>query len=110
MQTKSADVNESAFNSEVIQASLDKPVLVKFGAKWCGPCKMLKPVLSQLKEEQGDKLGVVEVNVDESRNLNDQYSIMSTPTLILFKNGEEVKRLVGYRSKDFIQSQIQPYF
>lgn len=110
MQTKLADVNESTFNSEVIQTSLAKAVLVKFGAKWCGPCKMLKPILNRIKEELGDKLGVVEVDVDESQNLNEQYRIMSTPTLLLFKSGEEVKRLVGYRSKDFILSQIQPYF
>src|SRR5690242_1187266 len=107
MAVKPAAVSDNTFKSEVIESSNDKPVLVDFWAAWCGPCKMVAPILEQIGEEQSDKLRVVKVDVDENQRVSGQYGIMSIPTIVLFKGGTEVKRIVGYRPKDYILSQLQ---
>ncbi|WP_067618630.1 thioredoxin [Alicyclobacillus acidiphilus] len=84
----------------------DKPVLVDFWATWCGPCKMMAPVLEELSEEHGDKLEVVKLDVDENPETTAQFGIMSIPTMILFVNGEPVKQIVGYQPKDQLESQL----
>ena len=85
------------FNEEVLQS--DIPVLVDFWASWCMPCKMLTPVIEELAEEaEGYKVG--KVNVDEEPELARQYKVMSIPTFLVFKNGEMVKRDMGYKPKD----------
>lgn len=96
-------VTDSDFASVV---NSDKPVLVDFWAAWCGPCKMMAPVLEELADEHGDKITVGKLDVDENPATAQQYGVMSIPTLILFKNGEVVKQLVGYRPKNDLLAQL----
>ena len=92
------NLNNDNFEAEVIKS--EKPVLVDFWATWCGPCKMLAPVLAEFAEEHKDKIKVGKVNVDEQSDLASKYQISSIPTLILFRNGQIVNTTVGYHSKD----------
>jgi len=90
-----------------LQATL--PVLLDVWAAWCGPCRMIAPVLEQLAGEQVGKLKVGKLNSDENMALATELNIMSLPTLVVFKNGQEVTRLVGMMPKQAILSRIQPY-
>jgi thioredoxin 1 len=101
-------LTEAAFESEVIKSSL--PVMVDFTALWCGPCKMMDPVVTQLSKEWGDKVKVFKLDADENTNLVTRYGVMSLPTLILFVDGKPVQRLSGYQPKDRIQSNFSAYF
>lgn len=85
------------FETEVIGSEI--PVLVDFWAPWCGPCKMLGPVISQIAEENEGKVKVGKVNVDEEDELAERFGVQSIPTIILFKNGEEAARNVGFAPK-----------
>lgn len=85
------------FENEVIKS--DKPVLVDFWATWCGPCRMLAPVISEIAEEADSRFKVGKVNVDEEQELAALFQIMSIPTLMVFKNGKPVNKVVGLRSK-----------
>ena len=85
------------FEQEVLQA--DKPVLVDFWASWCGPCKMLGPVFEEAEKEVNGKAVLAKVNVDEQQDLAVRFGVTSIPTLILFKNGKEVKRSLGFIDK-----------
>lgn len=93
------------FEEEVLQS--EKLVLVDFWATWCGPCKMIAPVLEQIAEEYKGKVKIGKVNVDEQSEIARQYQILSIPTLILFKNGEIMNVSVGFRSKSEIEKIIQ---
>ena len=86
-------------NFEVEVNNTDKLVLVDFFATWCGPCKMLAPIISEISEEYSDKIKVCKVNVDENNELAMKYNIVSIPTLVFFKNGEIVKTSVGFSTK-----------
>ncbi|MCL6517877.1 thioredoxin [Alicyclobacillus sp.] len=90
--------------ASVIQGN--KPVLVDFWAAWCGPCRMMAPVLEELSEEAGDRLVVAKLNVDENPRTAGAYGIMSIPTMILFRGGRPVKQLVGYMPKGTLMSQL----
>ena len=92
------------FESEVLKSDL--PVLVDFWAEWCGPCRMVAPVVDELAEELEGKLKVVKVNVDQAQDLAGSYQVMSIPTLILFKGGEPVEQIVGAVSKDQLSQKI----
>lgn len=94
------EVNESNFDAEVLSAG--KPVLVDFWAEWCGPCKALAPVLSEIATEMGEKADIVKVNVDQAQALAQKYGIKGIPTLIFFKDGEVKSTLVGNQPKSEI--------
>ncbi len=85
----------------------DTPILVDFWASWCGPCKMLMPIIDQIAKEAGDSYRVGKVNVDEQGELAMRYGIQSIPTLIVFKNGEEVNRSLGVRPKGAILEMLK---
>ncbi len=93
--------------SELISSEV--PVLVDFWAEWCGPCKMMEGPLGELAGEQAGKLTVAKLNVDENPNTAMNYEVMSIPTMILFKNGEEQKRFVGARSKGQLEAELADY-
>ncbi len=86
------------FKEDVLESSL--PVLVDFYADWCGPCKMVAPILEELAEEYAAKLKVVKVNVDKEQELAQQFRVVSIPTMIVFENGEIRDSFMGYRSKE----------
>jgi len=87
------EVTDAEFEEQVLQA--DRPVLVDFWAPWCGPCLRLAPVIDELAEEMGDRIRVMKLNTDENPESPGKYGVMSIPTLILFKDGQETIRLVG---------------
>jgi len=85
------------WESEVLQA--DKSVLVDFWAQWCGPCRMISPVIEELANEYADKVIIGKLNVDEQGEVAEKYGVMSIPTLMLFKNGQVIQKMVGFRGK-----------
>ncbi|MBQ7603665.1 MAG: thioredoxin [Clostridia bacterium] len=93
------EVTSATFQKEVLES--DKPVLVDFNAAWCGPCRMLKPVIDEIAAENSD-IKVVSVNIDEEDILADDNDVSSIPCLVLFKGGREVSRKIGFRPKDDI--------
>jgi thioredoxin 1 len=102
-----SQLSESTFD-ETIKAA-EEPVLVDFWAEWCGPCKMIAPVLAELADEQAGKLKVAKVNVDDNPRIARRVDVMSIPTLILFKDGEPAKRLVGARGKGALLADLADY-
>ncbi|MBS3872770.1 MAG: thioredoxin [Firmicutes bacterium] len=107
MASNVTNVTAANYKQEVLEATL--PVLLDVWAAWCGPCRMIAPVLEQLAGEQVGKLKVAKLNSDENMALAAELNIMSLPTLVVFKNGKEVTRLVGMMPKQAILSRIQPY-
>lgn len=93
--------------SDIIKS--DKLTLVDFFATWCGPCKMMHPVLEQLKDEMGDSIRIIKLDVDKNEVLSAQYNIQSVPTLMLFKNGEIVWRQSGAKSLNELKSLIAQF-
>jgi len=100
-------VTDETFEADVLKN--DKPVLVDYWAEWCGPCKMVAPVLEAISEEHGDKLDIVKLNVDDNPVVTQKYNIMNIPTLGVFKNGEVVMELVGARSKSALLRELADY-
>lgn len=98
-------LTDQNFEQEVLHA--DMPVLVDFWASWCGPCRMLAPVIAEIAEEYAGKVKVGKVNVDEQPNLANRYGIASIPTVMLFKNGEVVNTSLGYRPKNELETMLK---
>ena len=91
-------INKNNFNEEVLRS--DKPVLLDFWASWCGPCRMVSPIIDQIAEEYDGKITVGKVNVDDEGALAAEYAVVSIPTVILFKDGKQAEKLVGAHSFD----------
>ena len=100
-------VSDQNFEAEVIKS--DTPVLVDFWAAWCGPCRMVAPVLEEIATEQGEKVKIAKLDVDANPITAGRFGVRSVPTMILFKNGREVQRVVGYMPKEKLLQQIQPH-
>lgn len=99
-------INTKEFDALITSEPL---VLVDFFATWCGPCKMLAPVLEELAAKIGEKVHIVKVDVDESSDLAMRFQIMSVPTMILFQNGKAVKQIQGYQSAAALEAAMKPY-
>lgn len=97
------NVTKDNFEEEVIKSKI--PVVIDFNADWCGPCKMLRPLLDQIASEN-DKVKIVSINIDDNDELADEYQVSSIPCLVLIKDGKEIKRNVGLISSDDIESFI----
>ncbi|MDO9578245.1 MAG: thioredoxin [Candidatus Cloacimonadales bacterium] len=98
------EVNQDTFENEVLKSEI--PVLVDFWAPWCGPCKALSPTVENIAREYEGKLKVCKLNIDSSPNIANRYSIMSIPTLLLFKNGKVETQIIGLAGKDKIVGKI----
>jgi len=107
MSEKVRDVSDSSFEQEVLKA--DKPVLVDFWAEWCAPCRMLAPTVEAVAQQFSDTAIVLKLNVDDNPATAGQYGIKGIPTLIIFREGKEVERVVGATSKDVIARLIEKY-
>src|SRR3989442_8360908 len=94
--------------ADLVLAS-DQPVLVDFWAEWCVPCHMVSPVVEEIGQEKGGALKVVKLNIDDNPDVTRKYGVMSIPSLLLFKGGEEVARVIGARPKDAILRDLDPH-
>jgi thioredoxin 1 len=100
-------VTDETFEEEVLNA--DNPVLIDFTAAWCGPCKMLAPVITELAQEWEGKVKVRKFDVDKNKEMPQKFGIMGVPTLILFKNGEISERVTGFKPKNQLIKKFSPY-
>lgn len=100
-------VTTASFQADVLSSG--KPVLVDFWAEWCGPCRMVSPILDEISAEHGEKLTIVKVNVDEEPQLAQQYGIVSIPALQVFQNGEVVKSIVGAKPKPQLLADLSDF-
>jgi thioredoxin 1 len=100
-------VDDSTFEAEVLNAQ--KPILVDFWAPWCGPCRLVSPVVEAVGEAHADKIVTAKVNTDENQQLAMRYSIFSIPTLIVFKDGREAARLVGYMPQAAMEDRLREF-
>ncbi|MEU3920542.1 thioredoxin [Streptomyces sp. NPDC029004] len=100
-----AEVTDADFDDEVLRA--ERPVLVEFTADWCGPCRQLAPVLSALASEEADRLKVVQLDVDTNPEITTRYAVLSMPTLMVFREGEPVKSMVGARPKRRLLQELE---
>jgi thioredoxin 1 len=101
------EVTDQDFEERVLGAGT--PVLVDFWAEWCVPCHMVSPVVEEIGRDKGDGLQVAKLNIDENPGVTRRYGVMSIPTLMLFKGGQEVARVVGARGKDALLKEIDPH-
>jgi thioredoxin 1 len=100
-------VTDQTFEQEVLKS--DAPVLVDFWATWCGPCRMVAPVLEEVASEQGDKIRVVKLDVDANPITAGRFGVRAIPTMIVFKNGREADRIVGYHPKPQLMTKLNPH-
>ena len=107
MSEKIETLTDATFDENV--KSSDVPVLVDFWAEWCGPCKMITPVLEEIAEEQAGKVRIAKLNIDDNLDVTRRFDVMSIPTLILFKDGEPAARLIGAKPKAALLEEISAY-
>jgi thioredoxin 1 len=104
---KPVQVTDSTFDAQVLKS--DVPVLIDFWAEWCGPCKVIAPIVEQIGEEYAGRIKIAKVDVDQNNQMAMQLGVQSIPTLILFKNGQAVERWVGSLPKDRLLSRLLPH-
>ena len=105
---KLLEINQDNFETEVLNSDL--PVLIDFGATWCGPCKMLDPIVEELAAELQGKVKVVHVDIDSNQDITVQFNVMGVPTLLLVKDGQPRERMTGYKPKNKILDIFEPHF
>jgi len=101
-----AEVTDTNFQAEVIESEL--PVLVDFWAPWCGPCRMVAPVVEEIAKERAEELKVVKLNIDENQQTAMAFNVMSIPTLILFRHGQPAKTVIGAYPKRRLEAELEP--
>lgn len=101
------EVSDDTFETEILRS--EKPVLVDFWADWCVPCHMVSPIVEEIGRDQADALKVAKLNVDDNPQMSRQYGVMSIPTLILFKEGQEKARVIGAKPKNAILKELEPH-
>jgi thioredoxin 1 len=101
-----SDVTDNSFQSEVIESEV--PVLVDFWAPWCGPCRRVSPIVEEIAADRGDALKVVKLNIDENQETAVKFNVMSIPTLMLFRNGELKKTVIGAYPKHKLEQELEP--
>ena len=106
MTGKLPDVTDADFQTDVLES--ETPVLVDFWAPWCGPCRVVHPILEEIQAERESELRIVSLNVDENQQTAARYEVLSIPTLILFRDGAEAKRIVGALPKRRLEAELEP--
>ncbi|HEY5274023.1 MAG TPA: thioredoxin [Acidimicrobiales bacterium] len=101
------NLTDNSFDEEIMNS--DTPVLVDFWAEWCGPCKLVAPILDEIAEEKSGSMRLAKLNIDDNIRTAQRFGVMSIPTMILFKNGEEVRRIVGAMGKSKLAAEIEEY-